>query len=142
MKKKPALTMVGCFLAGLVIAGGCAEVTQAPPAKKRPGPPPHARGHGPPPHAPAHGYHAKTEQGIEIEFNSSLGVYVVVGVAHHYYHERRYYRKSRGRWEAAAEFHGSWVVISEDKLPPGLRGKGKGKSKSKGKGNDKGKVGL
>ena len=56
---------------------------------------PHARGrgHGPPPHAPAHGYRHKAQRhGAELEFDSGLGVYVVVGVPLHYYLDGLYLR--------------------------------------------------
>ena len=47
---------------------------------------------GPPPHAPAHGYRHKHEHGVELVFDSQLGVYVVVGWKDHFFSAGRYYR--------------------------------------------------
>ena len=88
------------------------------------------RGHGPPPHAPAHGYRHK-QNGVELVYDSGRGVYVVVGLAHHFYSKGRYYRLSGAQWEVSVHTEGSWEVVSEESLPPGLRGKKKGKGKSK-----------
>ena len=88
------------------------------------------RGHGPPPHAPAHGYHHK-QNGVELVYDSGRGVYVVVGLAHHFYSKGHYYRLSGAQWQVSVHIEGSWEVVSKESLPPGLRGKKKGKGKSK-----------
>lgn len=98
------------------------------------------KGHGPPPHAPAHGYRAKTSDGIEIVYDSKLGVYIVFGISSHYYSNGLYYRVNGNQWESSVKFHGSWKVVAEYEVPFGLRygiktnGKGKGKGKGKQKG--------
>ncbi|MEE9551944.1 MAG: hypothetical protein V3V89_02760, partial [Gammaproteobacteria bacterium] len=51
----------------------------------------HDRGYGPPPHAPAHGYRHK-HHGHDLEFDSHLGVYVVVGLASVYFLDGLYYK--------------------------------------------------
>ena len=96
------------------------------------------KGHGPPPHAPAHGYRAKTADGIEIVFDSGLGVYLVVNVPDHYYSDGKYYRKRGDSWEFSLRFEGPWEIVIEADLPVGLRSEGKGKSKKE-KSKDKGK---
>jgi hypothetical protein len=94
------------------------------------------KGNGPPPHAPAHGYRAKTRDGIEVVYNSKLGVYEVFGISSYYYSKGFYYRVNDDQWEASTEFHGSWEVVAEYRVPFGLRyGK---ETKRKGKGQQKG----
>ena len=92
------------------------------------------KGHGPPPHAPAHGYRARTGDGIEIVYDSKLGVYVVFGISSHYYSDGIYYRVNGDQWEATSRFHGSWKVVAGYKVPFGLRyglNQRKGKWKTK-----------
>ena len=104
----------------------------------------HSRGHGPPPHAPAHGYRRK-HYGADIIYDSAWGVYVVVGLPSHYYHEGHYYRHQKTHWEAAAHINGPWKAVSYEGLPQGVRGKHayKGKPKergSRGRGAQKKKI--
>ena len=88
--------------------------------------------HGPPPHAPAHGYRHKAAHGVECAYDSSLGVYVVLGRRDHYYDGDRFYRRSSGQGEVSVELEGSsWRVVSETSVPEGLRTNGKGKAKHK-----------
>jgi hypothetical protein len=79
---------------------------------------------GPPPHAPAHGYRHK-QHGVELVFDSGIGVYVVVGHPNHYHDGKRYYRLSGQSWQVSARLHGAWVTIASEKVPAGLRGKPK-----------------
>lgn len=89
---------------------------------------------GPPPHAPAHGYrHKHQEHGVELVYDSGLGVYVVVELPNHFYFEGRYYRHGESQWEIGVHVDGPWEVVVEDSLPKGLRGKKKGKGKAKGR---------
>jgi len=88
--------------------------------------------HGPPPHAPAHGYRQK-HQGVELVYDSGRGVYVVVGLPHHYYFKGHYYRLREIQWEVGVHAEGPWEFVSEGSLPPGLRAKERGKGKAKGK---------
>ena len=110
---------------------------------------------GPPAHAPAHGYRRKHVQGVEVVFDSGLGVYVVVGLTDHYYHDGYFFRLRSGIWESCPQPDGHWKVVSANSLPIGLqakakvnsnsnnrgRGKGKGNGKAKGK-NKKGLVSV
>jgi hypothetical protein len=106
--------MVTALALCLALAAGCTTVRTPPPG----GPAPR---HGPPPHAPAHGYRHKTDQGVDIVFNSSLGLYVVVGAKDHYYYDGSYYRRLGDRWEVSLRYDGSWKPISATALPTGLR---------------------
>lgn len=78
-------------------------------------------GYGPPPHAPAHGYRHKHPQGHEIVYDSGLGVYVVVDLDDYYYHENRYYRLDRDRWEMSVHIRGPWEAVVVASLPAGLQ---------------------
>jgi len=83
---------------------------------------------GPPPHAPAHGHRRKhghpSEAEVAIEFDSALGVYVVIEHPDCYWDGKRYLRWTGYRWEASVDFDGRWTVVaSNSDVPPGLRKK-------------------
>ena len=78
---------------------------------------------GPPPHAPAHGYRYKHQNGVELVYESKIGVYVVVGYTEHYFYKDRYYRWNGASWEVSSKIKKGWAPVSEKKLPPGLRKK-------------------
>jgi hypothetical protein len=98
-------------------------------------------GSGPPAHAPAHGYRRKHVHGMELVFDSSLGLYVVVGLSDHYYHDGYFFRLRSGIWERCPKPDGHWKVVSDNSLPIGLQVKVNSNSrvKSNGNGNGKGK---
>ena len=84
-------------------------------------PPTYARGHGPPPHAPAHGYrHKHHRDGINLVFDTGLGVYVVADWPGYYWHVDRYLRWTAGEWRVSSRIDGTWVVVSSDRLPAKL----------------------
>ena len=91
------------------------------------------KSYGPPPHAPAHGYRRKHQHGVELVYDSKMGVYVIVGFPNHYYYNDHYFRLGNDTWEISAHIKGPWIVASEDVLPSGLKSKGIGKVKAKGK---------
>ncbi len=92
----------------------------------------HGRVQGPPPHAPAHGYrHKHQDHGVELVYDSGLGVYVVVELPNHFYFKGHYYRHGATQWEIGVHVDGPWEVVVEESLPKGLRGKKKGKGKPK-----------
>lgn len=95
----------------------------------------HSHGHGPPPHAPAHGYRAKHHghggTAVELVFDGDLGVYVVVGLDHHYFHDGHYYRLHSGAWQLSVDLDGPWKAASHRSLPRGLRMKAKAGGKHK-----------
>jgi hypothetical protein len=90
-------------------------------------PPGRRIGNGPPAHARAHGYRRKQLAGVELVYDSGLGVYVVVGFPDHYYCDGYFYRFSGTLWELSLKPNGGWASVSEHSLPPGLRAKGKNK---------------
>jgi hypothetical protein len=92
-------------------------------------------GNGPPPHAPAYGYRRKHVSGVELVYDSGLGVYVVVGLADHYYHDGYFYRLRGGVWEMSLKPNSGWAAVSMASLPPGLQAKGNGRNHDNGKGN-------
>jgi len=91
---------------------------------------------GPPAHAPAHGYRRKHMNDVELVYDSSIGVYVVVGHSDHYYHDGYFYRLRGGLWEMSLKFDGNWRIASEKSVPAGL--KVKVKANGGGRGNEKG----
>jgi hypothetical protein len=79
---------------------------------------------GPPPHAPAHGHrykqmHAGRE--IQLEFDSGLGVYVVLDFPDRYYWDGHYLRLEGGTWYSSAEPDGGWAPVTTSRVPPGLQ---------------------
>ena len=84
------------------------------------------RGHGPPAHARAHGYRNKQVAGMELAYDSGLGLYIVVGRENHYYHNGYFYRSHGAVWEISSEPNGGWKSISKKSLPPGLQAKNNG----------------
>jgi hypothetical protein len=90
---------------------------------------------GPPPWAPAHGYRHKHESGVELVFDSGLGVYVVLGHDGYYFHKDRFYHYTDGKWFRSVSFTTSWGAVRIDDVPARLRVKHVKKSKKKGKGN-------
>lgn len=88
------------------------------------------KGNGPPPHAPAHGYRHKHQHGVELVYNSELGVYVVIGFPNHYFCRDHYFRLGGENWEISTHIKGPWIVAAND-VPSGLKLKGKKKAKGK-----------
>jgi hypothetical protein len=91
---------------------------------------------GPPAHAPAHGYRRKhgyhhthrhkrpTPQphvAVELRFDESLGVHVVVGHDGIYFHADHYYRLGDTGWEWSAQLGHAWVAAPDHGVPTGLR---------------------
>jgi hypothetical protein len=97
---------VAILVFGLLVSMGCVHVHETK----------HAR-HGPPPHAPAHGY--RHHHGpVDLRFDAHLGVYVVIGHPHHFFHDGRYYRRAGDRWERCARWEkGDWKGIAGADVP-------------------------
>ena len=70
--------------------------------------------------------------GTELDYRSDLGVYVVVGVSGHYFHDGVFYRRNGKGWIAGEHVDGPWASVTESQLPPGLRSMPKGKAKGRG----------
>ena len=83
---------------------------------------------GPPPHAPAHGYrHKHQHHGVELVFDSYLGVYVVVGRENAFFHRGHFYRIIDGGWQMSVRLDDGWAHAHPGKLPKGLGKKRHGK---------------
>jgi len=92
-------------------------------------------GNGPPAHAPAHGYRNKQVSGVELVFDAGRGVYVVVGLADHYYYDGYFYRLRADAWEMSLKPDTGWASVSIGSLPPGLQARGNENGNGKGHGN-------
>src|SRR4030042_4062356 len=77
-------------------------------------------GHGPPAHARAYGYHRKQIAGVELIFDSGLGLYVVDGRPNHYYYDGYFYRLQGTVWEMSLQPDEGWTCVSIHSLPRGL----------------------
>jgi hypothetical protein len=77
--------------------------------------------------------------GVELVYHSGYGVYVVVGLPNHYYHDGYFYRLSGTLWEVSLKPDGGWASLSGRSLPPGLQAKAKGSAKANGGAKAKGK---
>ena len=84
----------------------------------------HGRKDAPPPWAPAHGRRQRSDR-VEMVFDPELGVHVVIGRDHLYFHAERYYRLEDGAWTASVRLDGPWDRIEVRRLPSGLRKQGK-----------------
>ena len=94
-----------------------------------------AKAHGPPPHAPAHGYrHKHRHHGVDLVFDSGLGVYLVLGQDAHYFHGDRFFRLSGGVWQVSGELGSGWATIAVGNLPAGLQRAEKHKKHHRGHG--------
>jgi len=86
-------------------------------------------GNGPPAHAEAHGYRRKQIAGVEMVFDSALGLYVVVGYPDCYYCDGYFYRLNDAVWEMSLQPDHGWTYISVRSLPRGLQAKSNGRYK-------------
>jgi hypothetical protein len=89
----------------------------------------HRVGHGPPAHAQAHGYHRKHIDGLELVYDSTYGVYAIVGMPDHYYCNGHYYRMYGDIWEVSIGLDTNWAPATRVSLPSGLKAKTMIKSK-------------
>jgi hypothetical protein len=79
---------------------------------------------GPPPHAPAHGYrhkHRQQGQELELQFDSALGVYIVMGIPDRYYWNGFYLQMVGDEWHSSESLHSDYKRRDDESLPPGLR---------------------
>lgn len=87
----------------------------------------------PPPHAPAHGYRQKHHhQGVDLVFDSRLGVYGVVGMADYFFSGDHFYRLVDAAWQVSVRIDGGWVTARSTALPKGLAAK-PAKARARGK---------
>ena len=71
--------------------------------------------------------------GYDLTYDSSYGVYVVVGRSDCYYHEGHFYRFYRNRWEISVRAESDWRPVVIESVPPGLRGRGRTKVRAEAK---------
>jgi hypothetical protein len=87
--------------------------------------PVYAKKKGPPPWAPAHGYRRKHGEhhhhhGVEVRFDTGLGVYVVVGHPGRYFDGAHYFRLADGGWQLSVQLDRGWKPARSRQVPPGL----------------------
>lgn len=94
---------------------------------------------GPPPHAPAHGYRHR-HHGVELEYSTEIGAYIVLENPDTYFYNGLYVGVSpEEHWVVAEHLGGPWRVAEAREVPPKLkRAKVKGKRQGKGKKKKKG----
>jgi hypothetical protein len=93
----------------------------------------HAKKHGPPPHAPAHGYRHHAAD-VDLRYDAHLGVYVVIGHPHHFFHDGHYYRRVASRWERCGSWKkGDWMPVEVALVPVPLVAHYQGKDPRHGK---------
>jgi len=109
------MPLTGLLLLSLSGLGGCIHHHYSSPS-----PDVHARKGGPPPHAPAHGHRRKHHDGIELVYDSEIGVYVVVGRSHHYHDGRSYFRWIGGEWMMSVRMDDGWVAVGSTDVPTRL----------------------
>ncbi len=76
-------------------------------------------GDGPPPHAPAHGYRHRLNHhgGVQISFDSGIGVYVVAGHSDVFFWDDHFYRWHDSGWQTSAGLDRGWIQVATAKLP-------------------------
>lgn len=113
-----SLSLSACQVEGARYPAPAAQVVVAEPQRG-----------GPPPHAPAHGYRRKQQTAhgeLELRFDSSLGVYVVVGLPDLYFYADHYFRLGTSGWEISVRHDSGFVLAAQSQVPPGLiKAKGK-----------------
>jgi len=93
---------------------------------------------GPPPHAPAHGYRHKYEDGHDLEYDSEMGVYIVLRVPDTYFSDNLYIRMSSdGRWLVSTALDRGWRIADGNEIPYKLKKYKESNRKNKSRKNDK-----
>ena len=128
MKILKTLAIVLFMLTSAMVLSSCAVVEV------------HEHGHKhkhkkPPPHAPAHGYRHKHKK-HELEYNSDLGIYVVLGLPNYYFIDGIYYKHTDHGWYSSHDAEKDWKKYTKDVLP-GKLDKKYGHKKEHGKHKDK-----
>ena len=124
------MKITGIALAAIVVsalaAQGCIAHHHHPQSSRAAEPAVVKRG-GPPPHAPAHGHrhkhHDTSSTQVTLQFDTDLGVYIVLGHRDHYWSGNRYFRWSGEHWEVSTALAGGWTVVVRGNVPPSLAAK-------------------
>ena len=123
MKIRKTILITGILACALLMLVSCSELEVYHSPGWRNG-----KGHGPPAHARAHGYRRKQVSGMELTFDTELGLYIVVGRPSHYYCDGYFYRYHGSVWQISSEPDNGWKSVSDNSLPPGLQNKNKMKN--------------
>jgi hypothetical protein len=84
----------------------------------------------PPAHAPAHGRRAKEHHGVkstapsgglQVVFDSGLGLHVAVGLPGVYFQAGNFYRHSYSGWQVSSTGKGGWSVAAWSGVPESVR---------------------
>ena len=132
MERRIFMVRSGAMVACLGLAG-CNDYYGGP----RPHAPAHGRRYGgPPPWAPAHGYRRKHHRsGVDMVFDTGLGVYVVADLGNYFYRDK-FYRWHNDAWQVSVYPRGPWHGVADYAVPSRLfksKRKRKGKYKRRGK---------
>lgn len=130
MSALPRLLLAAAFLTAGVALFGCAKKACV---STSPAPSVALERQGPPPHAPAHGYRHKHPDGIELMYQSHIGVYVVVGRADVYFYQGHFYRLRKNKCEMSLHIDGPWRAGYVEALPKEFRAQMTKKENGKGK---------
>jgi hypothetical protein len=104
--------LAASLLAALLALAGCVHVHEHEHH--------HGKRGGPPPWAPAHGYRHH-HGGVDLVWDAHIGVYVVVGHRHAYFHDGWYFRRVGTRWERCKSWkQARWKVVEVDVVPVAL----------------------
>ncbi len=124
---------VACALGVLALLSGCFYGHVAHHGQRHHGHAPVAvHAPGPPPHAPAHGHrHKHALKGVELVFDSALGVYAVAGWNDHFFYDGRFYRQAAAGWELSVRIDGGWAMAQYSLLPQRLAKHGHAKHRKK-----------
>jgi hypothetical protein len=106
------------FLGLFIVLSGCSATGVSIQGQEGP----KYRKSGPPPHAPAHGYRHKHHDGHQLEYNTRIGVYVVVNMPETYFGNNLYIRMSSdGNWLVSTRLGKGWRPASRGEVPYQLR---------------------
>jgi hypothetical protein len=84
---------------------------------------------------PSHGY-VYAHGGIDMVFDSGLGLYIVTGYPDYYFFSGRYYRYHSPYWEYSSRLNGPWKMERYESLPRGLRERGEYREPPPGRGGE------
>ena len=82
---------------------------------------------------PMHGYR-HVHGGIEMVYDSGMGLYIVTGYPNHFFYGGRYYHYREPNWEISVNINGPWRQEAFQSLPRGLRERGEFREPPPGRG--------
>lgn len=69
----------------------------------------------------AHGYRHKHHDGVDLRYDTKLGLYVVIGHRDTWFVDDLYLRWTKGAWQSSVRIGGNWAAMSVEKIPESLR---------------------